>query len=344
MSILITSLFFIDGVNAMMEIHFFDTEHQDMSLTFTDIRPGAIRTNIDDLPGVMAVEAFRMVPARLRLGHREERTVIKGLQPEAKLSPLVDITRRVVALPPEGIVLSDKLAQLLAAREGDLVTVSALEGRRPVRQVPVTRIVHQYVGLTAYMDRRALNRLMGEGDIVSGAHVLTDSLAEPALYSALKKTPALLGLIVRQSAYKTFRDMIAEHLNTMIFFYVAFASLIAVGVVYNSARISLSERTRELASLRVMGYTRREVGTILAGELAILTLFALPLGCLVGYGMAALMVNLFDTKLYRVPFVIEPATYGYSVLVVLTAAICSSWIVLRRVADLDLVAVLKTRE
>ena len=194
------------------------------------------------------------------------------------------------------------------------------------------------------MDRRALNRLMGEGDIVSGAHVLTDSLAEPALYSALKKTPALLGLIVRQSAYKTFRDMIAEHLNTMIFFYVAFASLIAVGVVYNSARISLSERTRELASLRVMGYTRREVGTILAGELAILTLFALPLGCLVGYGMAALMVNLFDTKLYRVPFVIEPATYGYSVLVVLTAAICSSWIVLRRVADLDLVAVLKTRE
>ena len=343
-AILIMSLFFVDGVNAMMEIHFFDTKHQDMSLTFVDVRTGAIRTDLDDLPGVLTVETYRAVPAKLRFGHREERVAIEGLEADARLSPLVDSKRRVVALPPEGIVLSDKLAQLLAAREGDLVTISALEGRRPIRQVPVVRIVRQYIGLAAYMDRHALNRLMGEGDVVSGAHVVTDRLAEPALYSALKMTPALHGLNVRRSAFETFRAMIDEHLNTMVFFYVAFAALIAVGVMYNSARISLSERARELASLRVLGYTQREVGSILAGELGVLTLLALPLGCFVGYGLSALMVTLFDTKLYRIPFVIEPSTYGYSMLFVLAAAIGSAWIVLRRVAALDLIAVLKTRE
>jgi putative ABC transport system permease protein len=247
-------------------------------------------------------------------------------------------------VPPEGIVLSDKLAELLGAREGDMVTVAALEGRRPIRRIPVVRVVRQYIGFAAYMDRRALNRLMGEGDVVSGAHVVTDRRAEPALYAALKLTPALHGLNVRHAAFETFRAIIEKNLGTMLFFYVAFAALIASGVMYNSARISLSERARELASLRVLGYTQREVGSILAGELAILTLIALPLGCLVGYGMSALMVTLFDTKLYRIPFVIEPSTYGASVLFVLATAIASAWVVLRRVAALDLIAVLKTRE
>ena len=343
-TILIVSLFFIDSVNEMMEIHFYDTERQDMSLTLVNTRTGAVRTDLDRLPGVLRVETYRVVPARLRFGHREERVAIRGFDAAAELSILVDVNRRTVALPPEGIVLSDKLAQLIAAREGDLVTVAALEGRRPVRRVPVVRIVHQYIGIAAYMDRRALNRLMGEGDVVSGAHLLTDRSAEPALYARLKETPALLGLAVQQAGFETFRDMIEEHLGTMIFFYVAFAALIAVGVIYNSARISLSERARELASLRVLGFTRWEVGTILAGELAVLTLIALPLGCIAGYGLSALMVTLFDTKLYRVPLYIADSTYGYSVLVVIAAAVGSAAIVLRRVARLDLIAVLKTRE
>ncbi len=343
-AILVMSLFFFDAANRMMEVHFFETERQDMSLTFVDIRTNAARSNVGALPGVLMVETYRTVPAKMRLGHREERVAISGLDGHMQLSRLVDVNGRVVKPPPEGIILSDKLAQLLAARVGDLVTVSALEGRRLVRQVPVVRIIRQYIGLAAYMDRRALNRLMGEGDIISGAHVLSDSRAEPALYAALKDTPALLGLAVRSAALETFSEMIRQHLHTMIFFYLAFASLIAVGVIYNSARISLSERARELASLRVLGFTRREVGTILAGELAILTLVALPLGCMAGYGLASLMVNLFDTKLYRLPLYVADSTYGYAVLMVITATIGSAWLVLRRVASLDLIAVMKTRE
>lgn len=343
-AILIMSLFFFDSVRAMMEINFFETKHQDLSVTLIDERSGAVRSDLERLPGVMTVETFRTVSARLRHGHLEERVGVTGIEPDAALSPLVDDAGHVVTLPSEGIVLSDKLAQLLAAREGDLLTVSVFEGRRPVRQVPVMRIVRQYVGVAAYMDRRALNRLMLEGNVVSGAHLRTDSLALPALFAAFKETPALLGLSVRQAAFETFRDMMDQYLDTMVFIYVAFAAIIAVGVIYNTARILLSERARELASLRVLGYSRREVGAILAGELAVLTFCALPLGCFVGYGLSSLMISLLDTKLYRMPFVIEPATFGYAVLVVLAAAAASAWIVLRRVADLDLVSVLKTRE
>ena len=185
---------------------------------------------------------------------------------------------------------------------------------------------------------------MGEGPVVSGANLRVDPAVEHALYEKLKQMPSILGLGIRRAALETFRGMMQEHLNTMIFFYIGFASLIAVGVVYNSARISLSERGRELASLRVLGFTRAEVSLILVGELAVLTLAALPVGCLIGYGLARLMVALFDTDLYRIPLIVTGPTYGYAMLVVLCASAGSAWLVVRRLASLDLIAVLKTRE
>jgi putative ABC transport system permease protein len=343
-AILVSSLFFIDAMDEEIETYFFSTQHQDLSLVFNELRSDDVRMNLKSLPGVLAVETVRDVPARLSFGPRRERVAIQGLKPDADLNRLIDKNHRPVALPPEGLVLSDKMAELLGAKEGDVVHVSALEGRRAEVDVPVVRVVQQYIGYSAYMDRRALNRIMREGNAVSGANLKTDASAAPQLYAALKKTPVLQGLAERAADYTKFRSMIEQNLFTMLTFYVLFASLIAVGVVYNSARIALSERARELASLRVLGFTKREVGIILVGELAILTFFALPLGCVVGYWLAALMSMLFDSKLYRIPLVIDPSTYGVAVVVALVATVISAAIVVRRVANLDLIAVLKTRE
>lgn len=343
-AILIGSMFFIGAVDTMTDRFFFDNERQDMSLSFAEIRPDAVRHALDRLPGVLAAETYRVVPVSLEFGSRSERVSIQGIRPGAGLSRLTDRDGIGVELPPGGIVLSDRLARLLAARQGDIVTVRALEGRRVKREVPVTLVVRQYVGVTAYMDQRALNRLMGEGPVVSAANLRVDPAAERALYEEIKQMPAIVGLGIRRAALETFRGLMQEHLNTMIFFYIGFASLIAVGVVYNSARISLSERGRELASLRVLGFTRTEVSLILVGELCVLTLLALPVGCLLGYGLASLMVTLFDTDLYRIPLVVTGSTYGYAMLVVLGASACSAGLVVRRLGRLDLVAVLKTRE
>ncbi|HSR56180.1 MAG TPA: FtsX-like permease family protein, partial [Alphaproteobacteria bacterium] len=259
-AILVSTLFFIDAVTEMMDTHFFGTERQDVSIAFTDLRTDGIRHNLDDLPGVLMVETTRSVASRLRHGRSSERVGIQGLPAQAELSLLVDKDRRPITLPPEGLVLSNKLAELLGAEAGDSVTVEVLEGRRPTKRVKVARIVQQYIGAAAYMERRALNRMMGEGDIVTGAHLKRDAVSEPILFAKLKETPALLGLTVRDQAFRKFKELIDQNINTILSFYVAFASLIAIGVIYNSARISLSERGRELASLRVLGFTKREVG------------------------------------------------------------------------------------
>jgi putative ABC transport system permease protein len=241
-------------------------------------------------------------------------------------------------------MLSTKLAELLGAEIGDLVTVEVLEGQRGVYEVPVTALVTELGGVNAYMRMSVLHRLLREGPQVSGAFLRVEKSAADKLYRQLKETPRVAGVNVKTAALQSFEDTIAENLNRFRIFNIIFASIIAVGVVYNSARISLAERSRELATLRVIGFSEAEVSAILLGELAVLTLMALPLGMLIGYALAYWASLGLDTEVYRIPLVVNPATYAFAAVVVLGAALGSGLIVRRGLAHLDLVAVLKTRE
>lgn len=343
-ALLVSTLFFYDAIEHMIDTYFHHGQRQDVTVTLNE--PGHERTltEIADLPGVLAAEPYRSVPVRLRHGPRSERGSITGLERDADLRRVLDMGLRPFALPPDGIVLSTKLAELLAARVGDVLTVETLEGRRPVRRVPVAALVEEYIAKPAYMERRALNRLMREGPMISGAYLMIDAKREGELYRRLKDTPAVAGVGLQTAALRTFRETMAETMDIMISFYVGFGALIAIGVVYNAARISLSERSRELASLRVLGFTRAEVAYILLGELVLLTLAALPLGCVLGYLLAWFLASSFDTELFRVPLAIEPSTYGMAVSTVIAATVAASLIVRRRLDRLDLISALKTRE
>jgi putative ABC transport system permease protein len=268
-----------------------------------------------------------------------------GLRADARLYRVMDIARREVPLPPGGIVLSAKLAEVLEAGVGRTVTVEILEGRRPVRDVPVVALVDDFAGVSAYMDLAAANRLMEEGPLVSGAHLAADPDRIDALYAELKRTPRVAAVTIRRAALDSFRRTIAENLLRMRLFNVAFASVIAFGVVYNAARITLSERSRELATLRVIGFRRSEISAILLGELAAITLAAIPLGFALGYALAAFVIHVgFDTELFRIPLVIDRSTYAFAAAVTLAAATVSGLVVRQRLDRLDLVAVLKSRE
>jgi putative ABC transport system permease protein len=194
------------------------------------------------------------------------------------------------------------------------------------------------------MSREALNRLMREGRVISGAYLAVDPARLEVLYHRIKQAPRVAGVVVKEAALASFRETIADNLMLMRAFNIFFACVIAFGVVYNSARIALAERSRELATLRVIGFTRAEVSRILLGELAVLTAVAIPAGLVLGHGFAALAAWGNDTELFRIPFVIEPATYGFAALVTLVAAVASGLVVRRRIDQLDLVAVLKTKE
>jgi putative ABC transport system permease protein len=343
-AILVVGMFFGDAVDHMIDIQFRLSQRDDITVTFVEPTSQKALYSLGSLPGVELVEPYRTVPARLRFGHRTYRAGVRGIPPGAVLYRLLDQRLRPVELPPEGVVLTDYLATILEIQPGDLLTVEVLEEARPVRQVPVAGLVREYIGVMAYMQLPALNRLMREGPAVSGVYLTTDPPARRRIYAELKKMPRVAGASVREKALQNFNETMARQILIFAFFNTILAGTIACGVVYNSARIALSERSRELATLRVMGYTRGEISYILLGELSFLTLAALPLGCLLGRGLGDFMLRSMQTDLFRIPLIIEPSTYSFAVTVVLVAAVLSGLLVRRKLDQLDLVAVLKTKE
>jgi len=249
-----------------------------------------------------------------------------------------------MTVPAAGIVLTDYLGNLLGVKPGDTLTVEILEGARPVRRVAVAGLVRQYIGVMGYMDLAALNRLLREGHAVSGVRLTVDSREQHRTYRTLVEMPRVAGAAVREDEIRNFYETQAEFLLFFTFVATILAGTIAVGVVYNNARIALSERSRELASLRVLGYTRAEISYILLGELCVLALAAIPPGFLLGHGLAAYIAAALQTDLFRVPVVIEPATYALAAAVVLASTGLSGLLVGRRLQRLDLIAALKARE
>lgn len=343
-SVLVLGSFMEDSIEYIMDHQFRVSQRQDLMVTFVEPSTPQAMRDIEHFDGVLSVEPFRSVAARFRAGHRWKRVGIMGLPPDSQLYRLVNVDQQTVQTPPDGLLLSDKLAEILAVEPGDFVTIEVQEGQRPTRRVQVSSIVTEYNGTNAYMDIAALHRLMRESGSISGVFMDIDPTREEQIFRELRESPKVASVTITRAALESFQETIGENLLRMRFFNVLFSVVIAFGVVYNSARISFSERSRELATLRVIGFTRREVSAILLGELATLTTLAIPLGLLIGYGLAALTTLGLDTEIYRVPLVVDRSTFAYAAIVVLVATAISGMVVRRRVDHLDLVGVLKTRE
>ena len=313
-------------------------------VSFVEPIVGGAKREVLKMPGVMKADFFRSVATRLRHKHFDRRVAIMGLDGQSDMFRLINEKEEAVDLPMDGLMLNTKLAELLNVELGDEVTIEVLEGQRRIHSLPVTGLVTELGGLNAYMHVDALHRLLQEDSHVSGAFLQVAASETKELYSQLKQTPSVAGVTIKSAAIESFNDTIANNLGKIRSFNIFFATIIAVGVVYNSARISLAERSRELATLRVMGFSKAEVTTILLGELGILTFLAIPLGMLIGYGLAYKVSLGLDTEVYRIPLVVNPSTYATAALVVIVAAVGSGLIVRRGLGQLDLVGVLKTKE
>lgn len=343
-SILVVGRYSMDAIEVLMDVQFRIISREDVTVPFVLPRSDEAVRRLQEMPGVMAAEPFRTVPVRIISGHREKRLAIIGMPPDATLHRLIDAELRSVSIAPSGLTLNSKLASMLGVEAGDHVRIEILEGRRRQYVIPVNRLVNEYLGTSAYMDLRALNDLMRESSVVSGAYLQVDPIHRSRLYAELKATPAVAGVSIREAMLQGFRDTIAQNMQISNVMIIGFACVIAFGVVYNGVRIALSERARELASLRVLGFTRGEATGILLGEQAAITLMAIPIGCALGALFCVMIVDAFDTELFRFPLVFRASTFAFSIGVVLVASIVSGLLVARRVRELDLVEVLKTRE
>jgi len=335
---------YLDTIGRIIEVQFYEVQREDVAVAFHEPRPSSVKYDLAHLPGVIRVEPYRAVPARLRFAHRTHRTALLGLEGAADLRRIVTKDSQSVTLPPDGLLLTTQLAKILGVKPGQSLTVEVLEGARPVREIAVMGTVDELVGLSAYMDRRALNRLLREGQTSSGAFLMVESKRIPELYAELKQTPAVSAVSIPAVALASFNETIAKTINVSTVILIGFAVIIAFGMVYNGARIALSERGHELASLRVLGFTRGEIGFMLLGEQAILTSIAIPVGFALGYAIAGLITVVIDTELIRFPLFISAKTYTLAFLVVAGSAFLSGYLVRWRLRHLDLVAVLKTRE
>jgi putative ABC transport system permease protein len=343
-SLVVVGFYFYDAVDQIMDLQFNNVYREDANVVFNEPRPASTRFNAASLPGVMRVEAYRTVPARLRFGHRSRRLAVLGVEAGSELFRIVDARYNVKSPPPDGLLLTSALAESLGVKPGDELTVEVLEGARPIRQVAVVELVDEVLGLSAYMDLRALNRLMREGETISGVRLMVDSSKFSTLYSKLKRTPVVSGVIIPDTIFENFNETFARTMWVMTSIIIIFASVIALGVVYNGARIALSERGRELASLRVLGFTKAEIGVMLLGEQAILTAVAVPAGYVIGYLLCFLITKAVDNEMMRLPLVITRKTPALALCVTAFAALLSGLLVQWRLRRLDLVEVLKTRE
>jgi putative ABC transport system permease protein len=313
-------------------------------VTFVEPRSHRAIADLEHYPGVLATEPIRVVPVTFRKGWRTHRGAINGMPAAASLVRILDAHRRPLALPADGLVLSDKLARVLDVHAGESVIAEVREGSRPVRNLTVVGTLHDYVGTAAYMERTALARLLRESPKVSGAHVVVDPRLEFAFFTRLKGTPAVASVFTRRAMRDNIRATVARTMMISLSFLVLLAGIIAFGVVYNTARIALSERAWELATLRVIGLTRREVAVILLAETTLLVLLALPLGLITGYIEATLVSAAYDSEQFRIPVSFRRSSYGFAAVIVTTAALLSGAVVWRLIGRLDLIGVLKTRE
>ncbi|MFD0914829.1 ABC transporter permease [Pseudahrensia aquimaris] len=343
-ALLITSLFSYDAIDSMVDTIFFRADRQDATILLAaDAAPRAIYS-IKKLPGILRAEPFRQTPIILTHENRSKRMALFGLPKSTELSRILDPQMEPYRLPTNGIILSEYLAETMQLNVGDTARITLLDKERREVALPVIGLSQGLVGLSAYTSLEGLNRLLRDGPRISGAHVTLDGADLVLIYREIKNTPEIAGVALRDLSRIQFQNTIEQNIYTQTTIFVLLAVIIAFGVVYNSARIQLSERARELASLRVFGFTRPEVSSVLMLELAILVFAAQPIGWVLGYGFSWSVTQGFSSDLFRIPLLINSDTYAYASLVVFASALISALVVRRRIDRLDLISVLKTRE
>lgn len=330
-----------DGIDYVLDYQWDLVQRQTVYVSLIEPGPPQALADLRHLPGVILAEPVRAAPVELRAGNLHRRLNLLGYPAHATLNRVIDARDEQIALPAHGVVLSAKLAEVLGVRPGDLLTVQVLEGRRRALFLLVAALSQDFAGTAAFIQLDALNRLLGDGDRITGAYLSVARAQWPAFLAALKKAPQIANTAVKTSIRESFRQTTAQSIGLIQKLYLGFATIVAFGIVYNSARISLSERQRELATLRVVGFTRGEVGAVLVGELVILTALAVPVGLLLGSGFAAVIVSSINTEFVRVPVILTPFNFAFAVLVIALATTLSALFATRRLGQLDLVGVLK---
>jgi putative ABC transport system permease protein len=344
LGLLVALLSMFDSVDVIADLQFNHASREDVAVYFDATRSPAALSELSKLPGVLLVEPLRLAPALVSSLHRERRVAIEAMTSERELRQIVDASFRIHRIPVNGVLLGRSLARRLGVSAGDSVRIEITEGRRPVTTASVAGVVDELMGMSVYMEAGALYDVLQESGTVSGALLSVDALRHDDLYARLKQLPGVSSVLVKDVVLQGFNDTIEQSFRISLVATLVLGMGLVMAIVYNQTRVSLSERGRELASLRVLGFSRREVAGMLLGEQWILVLLATPLGLGLAWLLVVAVAIRFESELFRMPVVVLPETYGTGAGLVVLAAAISALLVRRRLDRIDLISVLKTRE
>jgi putative ABC transport system permease protein len=333
-----------DGVSHLADFEWTQVRRQDVTVTLVEPGSSSAFRNLQRLPAVLHAEPYRSVVVRLHFGHHRQRVTLLGASEDSQLTRVFDDQGRAIGLPADGLLISKKLAEVLGAKVGDRLLLEVLEGERGWHEVPLHGLIADYRGLNAIMKIDVLRRVLREGETISGAHLRIDQLGWSDFLESVQGAPRIASLGIRSAMRESFRRSTVESIQLVQNIYFLFAVMLAFGIVYTNGRISFWEQSRDLATLRITGFTQREVANVIMAELAVLTLVALPVGLCIGGKLAGVTVQAASTETTRLPLILSQQNYLTAVAVVLLSTAISFLIVRREVGNLDLLAVLRTSE
>lgn len=342
--IMVLGLFTTDAVDNMLDLQFNILNRESITVSF--IKP-VNETNLSALrsiPGVLGAEGYRHVPIRIRYGHKQKEATLSGIPENAQLRRLANAKRNIISLPPFGMLLNSTVAAKLNIVAGSEVTLEILEGNRKKVKIRVTALIDEFFGQGAFMRLDRLAQILDQPPTMSLVALFTDSAKEKEILTELKKIPVVSGVSTRATSLKVFYELMAKSTLSILFVIILFASAIAIGVVYNTAMISLSERTFEISNLRILGFTRNEVFRMMVYELSSIIFSALIPGCAMGYFAGVLIISSVETEGFSMPLEISMATYMNAAIVTIFTAVISFYILYRKIRKMDMLSVLKVRE
>jgi putative ABC transport system permease protein len=344
-TLLIIGFFSIDGIDYLMDFEYSRTQRQDVQVSFFLERNKEALYEAQRFDYVTHAEPLLQYPFTLTNGWRTKDVLIVGLERDARLRRLMDTNEQVVDIGEGGLVLSEKLAQMMSLNVGDSVKMKPMMGRVTTEKIiKVTKIVQQYFGASGFMNIKALSRVLDEPFAMNSVLVSTDPGKSRLMNDELDDIPLISSVTVKADTIDSMETTMNMQMKVMSFMTVLFAGVIAFSIIYNITSVSLSERERELASLRVMGFSQKEVGRILYYENILMGIVGLFLGVPLGMLVCRGLVTAFDTEMIRLPYHLNPRTFIISITCTCIFVLISNLAIRHKINTLDLVETLKERE
>ncbi|WP_244241567.1 ABC transporter permease [Leptospira jelokensis] len=342
--IMIIGNFIQDTVGNLLDLQFNTIQRESLTLTFRNPVHESVLFELKEMDGVFVAEGQRSIPIKMTKDQKSKDIVLTGLPDQSELRKILGKNLKPIQIPISGIMVNQDLANRMNIQIGETIQIETLDGEKKKFSIQVTSLANEILGQGVFMSKENLNRILNEGNLINIALLKTDPKKDIDLIKEFKDDPLVIGLFSKTAILKGFQEVMQRSLQSTSIFILIFTIIISIGVIYNTAMITLSERIYELGSLRILGFTLKEVFAIIAWELSWQILCAIPLGCIFGYQVANLILNSNETEGFKIPATIYPSTYYVSILLALFTAGISYMIVFRKLKTMDLLSVLKVRE